>query len=84
MSSAKTILASFKILSQYKAKKLTELNLQLIALAKMRKEIDIENEINQLIQVKEIDQVGRPKPEYDKLWFPTPETCTDFCPVPEN
>ena len=78
MSSANAILASFEILSQYKAKKLTEPDPQLIVLAKMRNEIDIE--IDQSIDSSE----GRPKPEYDKLWFLTPEKCTDSCPVPEN
>ena len=64
-------------MSQYQAEKLTEIDPQLIALATMRNENDIENEINQLIQVKKIDRFGRPKPEYEKLWLPTPETCVN-------
>ena len=38
-------------------------------------------EINQLIQVTDIPkrkfQPAKPAPEYEKLWFPTPETCPD-------
>ena len=38
-------------------------------------------EINQLIQVtdtpKRKAQPAKPAPEYEKLWFPTPETCPD-------
>ena len=38
-------------------------------------------EINQLIQVtdRKVEPV-KPSPEYEKLWFPTPETC----PGPTN
>ena len=37
-------------------------------------------EINQLIQVTDTPkkaQPAKPTPEYEKLWFPTPETCPD-------
>ena len=38
-------------------------------------------EINQLIQVTDTPkrkvQPAKPAPEYQKLWFPTPETCPD-------
>ena len=45
-------------------------------------------EINQLIQVsdtaKRKTQPAKPAPEYEKLWFPTPEPCpdpTNFLPL---
>ena len=35
-------------------------------------------EINQLIQVTDTPKrKAQPAPEYEKLWFPTPETCPD-------
>ena len=47
-----------------------------IALAQMQSETKDIVEINQLIQ-DFTKQPARPAPEYDKLWFPTPETCTN-------
>ena len=48
-------------------------------------------EINQLIQVKDTPkrkaQPEKPAPEYEKLWFPTPETCpapTNLSPLQRN
>ena len=41
------------------------------------------NQINQLLRVRSdrsIRQPERPSLEYDKIWFPTPETCQN----PEN
>ena len=47
----------------------------------MRNHENLKAEINQLMQTEIIGgSKTRPKPEYDKLWFPTPETCSD----PEN
>ena len=48
----------------------------------MRNPDDFENELNQLIQDIHFQKFdtdnGRPPPDYSKLWFPTPETCTDL------
>ena len=48
-------------------------------------------EINQLIQVtdtpKRKTQPAKPAPEYEKFWFPTPETYPDpknFSPLQRN
>ena len=71
-----TIIASFEILNPTQAEKLIQIDPQLLALAKMRDHENIEAELNQLIQDKNFNQSNeRPKPEYEKLWFPTPETC---------
>ena len=76
-----TIIANFEILNTAQAKKLINIDPQLIALAKMRNHDNLEAEINQLVQTEVIGSPkSRRKPEYDKLWFPTPETCSD----PEN
>ena len=35
-------------------------------------------EINQLVQTEVIGgPKNHPKPKHDKLWFPTPETCSE-------
>ena len=48
----------------------------------MRNSEDFGGELNQLIQDVHFQKIetptGRPPPEYSKLWFPTPETCTDL------
>ena len=74
---ANTLVASFEILSQAQAEKLISIDPQLIALAKQRDPDDIENGLNQLIQIEcsNDESKKRPGPEYEKLWFPTPETC---------
>ena len=71
-----TIIASFEILKPTQAEKLIQIDPQLLALAKMRDHENIEAELNQMIQDKNFNQSNeRTKPEYEKLWFPTPETC---------
>ena len=58
---------------------------QLITLAKSRKKDDYFAELNQLIQdftQHKPGQTRRPPPEYNKLWFPTPETCEDPSNLP--
>ena len=73
-----TIIANCEILNTAQAEKLINIDPQLIALAKMRNHENLEAEINQLVQTEIIGgSKTRPKPEYDKLWFPTPETCSD-------
>ena len=74
-------IAFFEILNEAQADNLVEIDPQLISLAKMRNPDDFENELNQLVHdayFKKFDTItGRPPPDYSKLWFPTPETCTD-------
>ena len=69
-------------MSESQADYLLEIDPQLLAIAKMRKPDDFENELNQLIQDIHFQKFdfdnGRPPPDYSKLWFPTPETCTDL------
>ena len=72
-------IAKFSFLTSDQAEKLLEVDPQLINVAKM-----IENyltEINQLIQVTDTPkrkfQPAKPAPEYEKLWFPKPDTCPD-------
>ena len=43
---------------------------------------DFEGELIQFFQDKQyekIDTIGHPTPDYSKFWFPTSETCNDFC-----
>ena len=74
----KTEVAKFSILTAEQAKNLTAIDPELIALAAQKSENNSIIEINQLIQDycrQGKNQPSRPAPEYDKLWFPTPETC---------
>ena len=71
-------IAFFKFLSPQQAETLTPIELKLLTLAKFKNPDDLEKEINQLIIVEEFNadsQPPRPKPDYKRLWFPTPETC---------
>ena len=67
----------FKNLNEKQTERLVNVDPQLIALAKMKNRFNLEAEINQLVQTKNFQPLNqtRPKPEYEKLWFPTPETC---------
>ena len=80
--SNKTIVGYFEILTESQAEHLAEIDPQLISLAKLRNPDNFENELNQLIHdvhFKKHDTLtGRPPPNYEKLWFPTPETCSDL------
>ena len=71
-------IAFFKFLSPQQAETLTPIDPQLLTLAKSVNPDDFVKEINQLIIDEEFNsdsQPPRPKPEYKKFWFPTPETC---------
>ena len=75
-----TEVAKFSFLTSEQAENLQQIDPELIALAQMQSETKDIVEINQLIQdftKKGQKQPARPAPEYNKLWFPTPETCTD-------
>ena len=72
-----TEVAEFKILNALEIDELVEIEPSLIALDKFL-EGQVFNEINQLMRVEEHNndrQPPRPSPDYDKIWFPTPETC---------
>ena len=78
----KTEIAHFEILNEAEADDLIAIDPNLISLAKLRNPDDFAGELNQLIQDFHFQKIetatGRPPPDYSKLWFPTPETCTDF------
>ena len=75
-------IANFEFLNEAEADNLIVIDPKLIYSAKLRNPDEFEGELNQLIQdfhFQKIDTpTGRPPSEYSKLWFPTPETCTDF------
>ena len=74
--------AVFQFLSPQEEEKLIEIGPELLALDKM-KNGELLNQINQILGVRNnrsSRQPKRPSPEYDKTWFPTPETCQN----PEN
>ena len=71
-------IALFKFLTPQQAETLTPIDPPLFTLAKIRNPENFAQEINQLIIDEEINshsQTPRPKSEYRKFWFPTPETC---------
>ena len=71
-------IALFKFLSPQQAETLTPIEPQLLTLAKFKNPDDFEKEINQLIIDEEFNadsQPPRPKPDYKRFWFPTPEAC---------
>ena len=75
-------IAVFQFLSPQEEEDLIEIGPELLALDKM-KDGTVLNGINQIICTGKNDgknQPKRPPPEYDKIWFPTPETCQN----PEN
>ena len=61
---------------------LIEIGPDLLCLDRMKDE-EFFNSINQILSTEKVhgkNQPKRPPPDYDKIWFPTPETC----PIPEN
>ena len=79
-------IAKFSFLTSDQAEKLLEVDPQLKNVAKMSE--NYLTEINQLIDVTDTPkrkvQQAKPAPEYEKLWFPTLETCpdpTNFSPL---
>ena len=74
--------AVFQFLSPQEEEKQIENGPELLALDK-KKNGEVLNHINQILRVRNnrrLRQPKRPLPEYDKSWFPTPETCQN----PEN
>ena len=69
--------AVFQFLSPQEEGKRIEIGPELLTLDKM-KNGELLNQINQLLRVRNnrsSRQPKRPSPEYDQIWFPTPETC---------
>ena len=80
-----TELGKFAILTTEQADKLIQLDPQLSSLAKFRNQEDSIPELNQLVQDstrKGKFQQPLPPPDYQSLWFPTPETCGDHDSLP--
>ena len=73
----KTEIGKFSILTLKEAENLFPIEPEMIAFAKMNHPDDIEMGINELIQQSCDSQQPQMKhePEYEKFWFPTPETC---------
>ena len=72
-------IAKFSFLTSDRAENFLEVDPRLINVAKMSK--NYLTEINQLIKVTDTPkkvQPAKPAPEYEQLWFPTPETCPDL------
>ena len=75
-------IAVFQFLSPQDEEELIEIGRDLLALDKM-KDGEFFNSVNQILSTGKVhgkNQPKRPPPDYDKIWFPTPETC----PNPEN
>ena len=75
-------IAKFSFLTSDQAENLLELDPQLINVPKMSE--NYLTEINQLIQVTDTPKRKAQPAEYEKLLFPTPETCpdpTNFSPL---
>ena len=74
----KTEIGKFPILTLSEFEKLIPILPETLALAKMKQPDDVELGINELIEEKtsmlSASQL-KPPSEYEKLWFPTPETC---------
>ena len=74
--------AFFQFLSPQDEEELIEIGPDLLALDNL-KDGEIFKSVNQILSIGEKhgkNQPKRPPPDYDKIWFPTPETC----PNPEN
>ena len=73
----KTEIGKFSILTLKEAENLFPIEPEMIEFAKMNHPDDIEMGINELIQQSCDSQQPQMKhePEYEKFWFPTPETC---------
>ena len=76
--------AVFQFFSPQEEKKLIEIGPELLALDKM-KNGELLNQINKLLRVRNNRSSRQPKrasPDYDKIWFPTPETCKNPANLP--
>ena len=67
---AKTIVATFKLLTPEQAEHLVPLEPALL------QSEDLQNNLQNLIEIKNKTDASKPK-HAEKLWFPTPETCKD-------
>ena len=74
----------FQFLSPQDEEELIEIGPDLLALDKL-KDGEIFNSVNQIYSTGKVhckNQPKRPPPHYDKIWFPTPETCPNFENLP--
>ena len=81
----KTEIGKFSILTLTEAENLIPIDAEMLAFAKMNNPDDIEMGINELIQQhcdNQQSQLQR-QPEYEKFWFPTPETCQNPVLLPQ-
>ena len=79
----KTEIGKFSILTLTEYENLVQIEPQTLALAKMNQPDNVELGINEIISKKTSPSLAseqKPPPEYEKFWFPTPETC----PNPES
>ena len=74
----KTEIGKISILTLTEYENLIQIEPQTLALAKMNQLDNVELGINEIISQKTSPSIGseqKPPPEYEKFWFPTPETC---------
>ena len=81
----KTEIGKFSILTLTEAENLIPIDAEMLAFAKMNNPDDIEMGINELIQQHCDNQQSQQQrqPEYEKFWFPTPETCQNPVLLPQ-
>ena len=73
-------IAVFQFLSPQDEEKLIEFGPDHLAWDKMKDE-EFFNSINQILSTGKVhgkNQLKRPPPDYDKIWFPTPENCQNL------
>ena len=74
----KTEIGKFSIFTLTQYENLIQIESQTLALAKMNQPENVELGINEIISQKASPSEAsgkKPPPEYEKFWFPTPETC---------
>ena len=77
-------IAVFQFLPPEDGEELIEIGPDLLALDKI-KDGEIFNSINEILSTRNVhgkNQPKRPPPDYDKIWFPTPETCQNLENLP--
>ena len=81
----KTEIGKFSILTLTEAENLIPIDAEMLAFAKMNNPDDIEMGINELIRQHCDNQQSQQQrqPEYEKFWFPTPETCQNPVLLPQ-
>ena len=69
-------IATFTVLKSTGMQHIVPIDSQTLALRKMSNSDNLKQEFNQFIQMNRSDNMKaiKPAPEYEKFWFPTPET----------